>query len=257
VLHTPVAFYQGIDWTIGRINFPTGVETVLGPYQQLYSRSYFWIHAETSGTALLVTFHANPQLDIVTGTTMGYNTTFLLRGRAPSYLARLLYHHEGVRKQQVIATVYSGPEPLAATGRHIGNWQTLGELQAREAWTPRFSQIFDLNYIADANDPANRRHNSATQGASILSGFVLNRATTLHVRTEWFADPHGSRTVTPGTYGEATAGVTFHPNQWFEFRPEVRGDFSGQKSFGSADSNIRHRNQLSVGFEVLIMGRLF
>ena len=30
VLHTPIDSSKGIDWTIGRINFPTGVETVLG-----------------------------------------------------------------------------------------------------------------------------------------------------------------------------------------------------------------------------------
>jgi hypothetical protein len=41
IVHTPIIFPRGIDWTIGRINFPTGVETVLAPYQQLYSRSYF------------------------------------------------------------------------------------------------------------------------------------------------------------------------------------------------------------------------
>jgi hypothetical protein len=51
--------------------------------------------------------------------------------------------------------------------------------------------------------------------------------------------------------------VTLSLSRWCEFRPEVRGDFSGQDSFGAADSNIRRRNQLSTGFEVLLKGRLF
>lgn len=257
MLHTPIIFPRGIDWTIGRINIPTGTETVLSPYQQLYSRSYFWIHGETSGTVLFATLHASPKLDIVMGSTLGYNTTFLLRGRSPSYLARTICHPTSRRKQQFIATVYSGPEPLATASGHVGRWQTLAELQTRQAWTDRFSQIFEMNYIADVADPANGRHNSAAQDASILSAFIFNRKMTLHTRVEWFTDPHGSRATIPGTYGEATAGVNVHPNSWFEFRPEVRGDFSGQRSFGAAGSSLRLRNRLSIGFELLFKIRFF
>jgi hypothetical protein len=256
-LHAPVLFRKGIDLTAGRINFPTGTETELSPYQPLYSRSYFWIHGATSGTALFATLHATPQVDAVLGTTMGYGTTFILRGRAPSYLARVLYHPETRLKQQFLVTVYSGPKPLAAVAGHVGTWQTLAELQAREVWADHFTQIFDVNYTADANDPANGRHNSGSQDAFVLSAYTLNRAATLQTRVEWFADTHGARATTPGTYGEATAGVTLLPKSWLEFRPEIRGDFSGQKPFGAADSSIRHRNQLSLAFEVLFKGRLF
>jgi hypothetical protein len=222
VMHTPSISSGGIDWTLGRINFPTGAETVLAPYQQLYSRSYLWIHGETSGTALLATIHTNSQFDVVMGATMGYNTTFLLRGRTPSYIARALYHPTIDRKQQVIVTAYTGPEPLATAQGHVGSWQTLAELQIREAWTRRFSQIFDSSYIADASDPANKKHNSAAQSASALSAFILRRDATLHARVEWFADQHGSRIKIPGSYGEATLGAGLHPNEWLEFRPEIR-----------------------------------
>jgi hypothetical protein len=174
-LHAPVLFRKGIDLTTGRINFPTGTETELSPYQPLYSRSYFWIHGATSGTALFATLHATPQVDAVLGMTMGYGTTFILRGRAPSYLARVLYHAETRLKQQFLVTVYSGPKPLAAVAGHVGSWQTLGELQAREVWTDHFTQIFDVNYTADANDPANGRHNSGNQDAFILSAYTLSR----------------------------------------------------------------------------------
>jgi Putative beta-barrel porin-2, OmpL-like. bbp2 len=257
MLHTPILFRDGIDWTIGRINFPTGAETTLAPYQQLYSRGYFWIHGATSGTALLATLHADSHLDIVAGATLGYNTSFILRGRAPSYLARVLYHPASRKQQQFIATVYTGPEPLAAANGHVGSWQTLGELQVREVWTARLSQIYEVNYTADVNDPANRQHNSATEGAFIMTEYLLPKSLALHSRFEWYADPHGSRIAIPGTYGEATIGLTVHPKPWLEFRPELRGDFSGQNSFGSLDSTVRHRNQLGGGIELLIKGRLF
>jgi hypothetical protein len=256
-LHTPILFRKGIDWTAGRINFPTGTETALAPYQQLYSRGYFWIHGATSGTALFATAHLDSQLDMVAGTTMGYGTSFILRGRAPDYLVRVLYHPETRLKQQLIATVYTGPKPLSTAAGHAGTWQALGELQARELWTGRFSQIYQASYIADTGDPAAHGHNSATKGAFVISTYRLNRTAVLNTRLEWFSDPHGARTVVPGVYSEATAGVTLSLSRWCEFRPEVRGDFAGQNSFGAADSNIRRRNQLSTGFEVLLKGRLF
>jgi Putative beta-barrel porin-2, OmpL-like. bbp2 len=256
-LHTPILFREGIDWTAGKINIPTGLETTLAPYNQLYSRGYFWLHDGSSGTALFATAHADPQLDIVVGTTMGYNTSFILRGRAPSYLGKVLYHPATERKQQFIVTVYTGPNPLAAAAKHVGSWQTLGELQAREIWTRRLNQVFDVSYFSDLHDPANGRHNSGSQDAFVLTSYELSRIAALHTRLEWFADPHGSRAAIPGTYGEATAGIALHPRPWFEFRPEIRGDFSGQHSFGAADSTLRHRNQLSAGFELLLKGRLF
>ena len=203
------------------------------------------------------TLHVEPQLDIVLGATLGYNTSFILRGRAPSYLARILYHPSSTRQQQWIATVYSGPEPLAAAKGHVGTWQTLGELQLRQVWTQRLNQTYEVNYIADVNDPANHQHNSETEGAFVLTEYALRETTALHARLEWYADPHGSRVKIPGTYSEATVGVAFHPRPWLEFRPELRGDFSGQNSFGAADSTVRHRNQFGGGIELLVKGRIF
>ena len=139
---------------------------------------------------------------------MGYGTSFILRGRAPDYLVRVLYHPETRLKHQLIATVYTGPKPLSATAGHAGTWQALGELQAREVWTERFSQIYQASYIGDTGDPAEHGHLSATKGVFMISAYRLNPAAVLNTRLEWFSDPHGARTVIPGVYGEATAGVT-------------------------------------------------
>ena len=257
LLHTPVFFSQGIDWTIGRINLPTGAETGLAPYQQLYSRGYFWIHDETGGTALIATLHSHHTLDLVVGTVMGYGTFFELRGRALSYIARVLFHPAGKQKQQFVATVYSGPEPLAATRGHVARWQTLSELQLRQVWSRRITQIFQTHYSADAQDPGNARHTSVTRGAFVISAFQLNSLVSLHSRLEWFSDPRGIRAVVAGDYGEATVGVTVNPNSWFDIRPEIRADFAGQPSFGEADSNVRHRNQITLALELVIKARLF
>jgi hypothetical protein len=256
-LHTPIVFSRGIDWTFGRITFPTGAETVMAPYQALYSRGYFWIHGATSGTAVFSTSHVNSQLDVVAGTTMGYGTTYILRGRAPDYLARILYHPATKLKQQFVATVYAGPKPLATAPGHAGTWQNLFELQAREVWTQRFNQAFQVSYIADQRDPAEAHRSSAAKGAFLLNTYKINRAVSLNSRLEWFDDPHGTRAVIPGVYSDAAAGLTFYPNAWCELRPEIRGDFAGQNSFGASDSGIRRRNQLTAALEVLFKGRVF
>jgi hypothetical protein len=256
-VHTPWIFEHGFDWSAGRMNFPTGVETVFGAYQKLYSRGYFWIHAETSGTGLFATAHVTPKVDLIAGTTMGYNTSFILRGRAPDYFLSAMGRPGTRKKQQFSATVYSGPRPIAATANHAGSWQTLSELQIREAWTSRFTQIAQVSYTTDTKDPGNHGHMSQAHGAILISSYSLSPAISLNTRLEYFADPRGARITIPGTYSEATAGVTLRPKRWFEFRPEVRGDFSGQPSFGPTDSNSRHRNQFSAGFQFLFKGKLF
>ena len=201
--------------------------------------------------------HPAERLDLVLGTVMGYNTSFELRGRAPDYIARAIYRPRGDKDRQWLATVYTGPEPAAATKGHVGTWQTLAELQAREVWTPRIAQVIQVHYMADVGDPAVGHRTSSTQGAFVITSFKLNDKAYVNTRGEWFSDPHGVRIATPGSYGEATLGLSLHPTRWISFRPEVRGDFSGQHSFGSADNSVRHRNELSVAFEMIYKGRLF
>jgi hypothetical protein len=98
---------------------------------------------------------------------------------------------------------------------------------------------------------------SSTQGAFAITSFKFSDKAYLNTRLEWFSDPHGVRIAIPGTYSEATVGMSLHPRPWINFRPELRGDFSGQKSFGAADSTTRHRNQMGVAFELTFKGNFF
>ena len=256
-LHTPILFPEGIDWTAGKINIPTGLETTLSPYNQLYSRGYFWIHDASSGTALFATAHAESATRHRPGNNDGVQH-IVHSSRACTQLSCQGYLPPGDREKATIHCDGLHRAEAAGSGsKPRRNLADIAELQAREIWTPRLNQVFDVSYFSDLNDPANGRHNSGSQDAFVLTSYELNRIAALHMRVEWFADPHGSRAKIPGTYGEATAGIALHPKPWFEFRPEIRGDFSGQQSFGAADSTLRHRNQLSAGFELLLKGRLF
>jgi len=250
-LHTPGINSHGIDWTLGRQNVPTGYETLMAPYRPTYSESYFWIKYEVGSTSALATIHPTAKLDLIGGVVMGYNTVFELRGRSPSYVTRALYRPHFDKYTQLIATIYTGPEPFAVTAGHLGTWQTLAELQARHVWTPRIGQVAQVHYAADVHDPTTKRV-SPTQGAYLLTAFRVNPKLFVNTREEWLSDPHGVRNETPGTYSEATLGLNVMPVAWLNFRPEVRGDFAGQRSFAASLGGRATRNQLTVAFDLII-----
>ena len=250
-LHTPGLNSRGIDFTVGRQNVPIGYETLMGPYRPMYSETYFWIHYEVGSTSALATLHPTGKLDVIGGVVMGYNTVFQLRGRAPSYLMRALYRPHSDPRTQLIATVFSGPEPAFVTPGHLGTWQTVAELQVRHTWTDRIAQVVQAHYAADVRDPTTKL-NSATQGAVLFTAFKLNPKLYVNTRGEWFADPHGVRTGKSGTFSEATLGLNFLPVPFLNFRPEIRGDFAGQKSYSASLGGPASRNQLTIAFDLIV-----
>jgi hypothetical protein len=254
--HTPGINDRGVDWAFGRQNVPTGYETLMAPYRPTYSESYFWIKYEVGSTSALATIHPTEKLDLIGGAVMGYNTVFELRGRAPSYVARALYRPNYNKDTQLIATVFTGPLPVAVTPGHLGSWQTVAELQARHVWTPHIGQVVQVHYAADVNDPTTKRV-SPTQGAYLFTAFKVNPKLFINTRAEWFSDPRGVRNETPGTYSEATLGLNVAPVSWINFRPEVRGDFAGQRSYAASLGGPPRRNQLTVAFDVIVKFDVF
>jgi Putative beta-barrel porin-2, OmpL-like. bbp2 len=250
-LHTPGVNTHGIDWILGRQNVPLGYETLMGPYRPTYSQSYFWIKYEVGSTSALATIHPTGKLDMIGGVVMGYNTVFKLRGRSPSYVTRALYRPHFDKYTQLIATVFTGPQPFAVTAGHLGAWQIVAELQAEHVWTSRIGQVAQVHYAADVHDPTTKRI-SPTQGAYLLTAFKVNSKLFVNTRGEWFSDPHGVRNEKPGTYSEATLGLNVMPVKWLNFRPEVRGDFAGQRSFAASLGGPPRRNQLTVAFDLLV-----
>jgi hypothetical protein len=102
-----------------------------------------------------------------------------------------------------------------------------------------------------SKDQKNRGGTSATHGASSIATYHLDRQLDLNLRGEWFYDVHGVHTGVAGHFGEVTLGLGLMPARWITFRPEVRGDFSGQPSFGPVNAAVHSRNQLSAAFDVI------
>ncbi len=50
---------------------------------------------------------------------------------------------------------------------------------------------------------------------------------------------------------EVTGGINWHPIQYFEIRPEIRGDFAGTPAFEVKGAHT-HRDQLRGGISFLV-----
>ena len=123
-------------------------------------------------------------------------------------------------------------------------------------WTPHIGQVVQVHHATDVNDPTTQRV-SPTQGVYLLTAFKINPKLFVNTCGEWFSDPHGVRNETPGTYSEATLGLNVMPVSWINFRPEVRGDFAGQKSYSASLDGPPRRNQLTVAFDVIVKFDVF
>ncbi len=96
----------------------------------MYSQTYAWIYSQNGATTgVTATVHVDPRLDAVGGVTLGVNSLFDFRGRAPSYIARAIHWLQSARRTKLVGTSYTGPQPIAAARGHIGQWQTEAELQ--------------------------------------------------------------------------------------------------------------------------------
>ena len=249
--HMPILSAKGVDLQLGRQNMPLGYESLMAPYRPLYSGTYFWINFQVAATAAVATLHPTNSLDLLGGTLIGYNTMFEMRGRAPDYIARATYRPANSTRTTFIGSVFAGPKPAPIAAGHTDSWQTIAEVEARRTWTPRFSQIMQASSSWSSKDQANHGGASATRGASSIATFLLDRQFDLNARGEWFYDAHGVHTGVAGHFGETTLGLSVKPARWITFRPEVRGDFSGQPSFGPVGAANHSRNQLSTAFDVI------
>lgn len=258
-IHMPILTSRGVDLLLGRTNVPLGFETLMAPYRPMYSQTYFWINFQVAATMAYATLHLNRSLDVVGGTAMGYNTVFKLRGRAPAYIGRVLYHPRASPRTTLIGTVFTGPRTTPWAAGHSGNWQTVGELLLKHDWNPRFIQVFQVNSSLNTKDPAIHGRNDATHGAFTIATFHLTKTLDLNARQEWFTDHYGVHTGVPGHFHATTLGLNVMPLASINFRPEVRWDGAGQRSFGPATVPLasRAREQWTVAADLIIKFKAF
>jgi hypothetical protein len=251
--HAPILSDGGVDFKLGRQYVPLGYETTMAPYRPMYSLSYAWIYSQNgASTGATATIHVNPRLDVIGGVTLGVNSLFDFRGRAPCYIARGLYWLGSGRRTKLVGTYYTGPQPIAAAKGHVGKWQTEVELQLIHNVNRRLTLVSETNLGWDARDPANNFHTSRWYGTYGMAVIHVLRRLDVNSRAEWFDDVDGSRIGKRGDYGETALGVNFMPTHSVNFRPEVRWDVAGSPVFGPTTASHLQSHQWTYAFEMLI-----
>jgi len=251
--HAPILTAGGIDFKLGRQYVPMGYETTMAPYRPMYSIADAWMYSQNGATTgAIATIHVTPQLDVVTGATLCVNALFDFRGRGPCYIARGLYWLNSKKRTKLVATFYTGPQPIAAAKGHIGKWQSEVEVQLIHNVNRRLTLVSETNAGWDTRDPANHHQTSKWYGTYGMGIFHVHRLLDLNSRVEWFKDADGSRIGTRGNYGEITVGPNFMPARLINFRPEVRWDVASHPVFGSSGSANLKSHQWTAAVEMLI-----
>ena len=252
-LHAPILTDGGVDFKFGRQYTPLGYETTMAPYRPMYSEAYAWLYSQNGATTgAIATIHVDPRLDVIGGVTLGVNSLFDFRGRAPSYIARAIYWLPSAKRTKLVGTYYTGPQPIAAAKGHIGQWQTEVELQLVHDVNRRLTLVSETNLGWDTRDPANNSHTSRWYGTSGFGIVHVHRLLDVNTRAEWFDDVDASRIGTRANYGEMTAGVNIMPVRAVNFRPEVRWDVASSPVFGPIGSSKLQSHQWTFAFDTVL-----
>lgn len=247
--HLPIITERGMDFQIGRMNTIIGYNGFLAPYRPFYSSDYQFFYSQDGAfTGFLTNLHVTDRLDWWNGMTLGANTFFVNRSaHSYCYIGQVNYWAQEERRTRLTGSVYLGPDAIFAAPGLAGTFVTMVELRVQQNWTERFTQVFQNNMGWDANTP---RGTGQWYGLYAINIFHAAPTIDLNSRIEWFDDPEGTRTGVRTYYSEVTLGMNWHPLKWLEFRPEIRGDFSGTPAFG-VNGEHTHRAQLTGGLSVL------
>ncbi len=243
--HLPILSEGGVDVKVGRQNSVIGYESFAAPLRPLYSNDYMWAFSEDRvWTGVSANWHVTKQLDIFNAITEGWNTFFTNRSGAPTYLGQVNYWLQPEKETLLTATVLVGPEEFAHVS--TSNLRTVVELRVQENWSRYLTQVVQthLGYEPDVPKVGN------SQWYGLMNIFIvhLNGQLDTTFRVEWFDDPQGARTGVRTAYEEATWGFNYHPVNYLDLRPEIRGDFADERAFG----NGRDHSQLTLAMDVIM-----
>lgn len=248
--HLPVLTEGGMDVKVGRMNTIIGYNGFLAPYRPFYSSDYQFFYSQDGAfTGFLTNLHVTKQLDVWNGLTLGANTFFDKRSdNSICYIGQVNYWLTEENKTRLTGSLYAGENAIFAAPGLAGDVDTVVELRLQHDWSDEFTQIVQSNMGWDANTPVGT---GSWYGLYTIGILHLTNAFDALFRADWFADIKGTRTGIDTHYGELTLGVNWHPVKYLEIRPEIRGDFAGERAFGGG-GEARDRNQLTGGISALI-----
>lgn len=248
--HLPILTDGGVNVKVGRMNSIIGWNGFLAPYRPFYSSDYQFFYSQDGAfTGALAQLVVDDQLDIWNGVTFGANTFFTKRSEnSICYIGQVNYWLTSEKRTRFTASTYDGPDAVFAAPGMNGDFVSMVELRVQHAWTERITQVVQSNMGWDTNTPVGT---GSWYGLYTVGILHLTHKWDLQSRLEWFRDVRGTRTGVNTNYAEVTLGVNYHPNEWLEIRPEIRGDFAGQPAYGYNGAHTAY-SQLTGAFSFLV-----
>jgi hypothetical protein len=234
--HLPILTDGGVNVMVGRMNTIIGWNGFLAPYRPLYSNDYQFFYSQDGAfTGFLTQVVVNDQLDVWNGMTFGANTFFEKRSEdSYCYIGQVNYWLTSEKRTRLTASTYIGPDAIFAAPGLNGDFVSMVELRVMNNWSERYTQVVQSNFGWDTNTPVGTGSWFGVYYQGILH---MTSDWDLIGRGDWFRDVRGTRTGVNTNYAAVTFGLNWHPNAWFELRPEIRGDFAGQPAFGTNGLN--------------------
>jgi hypothetical protein len=249
--HLPILTDGGMDLKVGRMNTIIGWNGYLAPYRPFFSNDYQFFYSQDGAfTGFLTDWHVNDRLDIWNGMTLGANTFFTLRSqKSYCYLGQVNYWLTDEKKTRLTASTYIGPDAIFAAPGLGGDFVTMLEFRIQQNWSEKFTQVVQTNMGWDRNTP---RGTGGWYGVFTQGVYHWVPTIDLNFRADWFDDAQGTRTGFEANYTAVTLGLNWHPVSFLEVRPEIRGDFADQPTFGGGGSGGGNYSQLTGVFSALI-----
>jgi hypothetical protein len=249
--HLPILTEGGVDIQAGQHHPLIGYQSAMAPYRTFYSNDYQWFYSkEGSFTGIVIDWHVNPKLDVISSVQLGYITFFDRLSVSPTYVGQVNYWLQPEKKTQISLGFITGPE-----SPHSGAPTTLGEFRVLQNWNRCLTQIVEFNAGYSERGifvPGLERYYALYN----LLLYHLTPRTDVNFRVGWYDDVDG-RNYPGGTgfrnnYEEITLGLDYHPYKWLQVRPEVRGDFANNTpAFGPVGGAL-NRSQFTAAIEWLI-----
>ena len=248
--HLPILTEGGMNVKVGRMNTIIGWNGFLAPWRPFYSSDYQFFYSQDGAfTGFLTQLIVSDQLDVWNGMTLGANTFFDMRSPGSiCYIGQVNYWLTTEKKTRATASVYCGKNAIFAAPGLGGDFDTIVELRLQHAWSERFTQVVQSNMGWASDTPVGT---GSWYGLYTVGIFHLNTCWDVIGRAEWFNDTKGTRTGFGTNYAEVTLGANWHPTRFMEIRPEIRGDFAGDRAFGGGNGGPRDYSQLTGAISAL------
>ncbi len=244
-LHIPVFKHGGLDVRAGRLHTIIGFNAATAPYRPFYSSDYQFFYSQDGAfTGVLATLTVNEDLDIWSGLTLCANTFFTMRNDGyVCYIGQVNYWLNHEKGTLLTGSTYLGREAIFAAPGMEGTFVTMGELRVQRQWSEKLFQVVQSNFGWDANTPVGT---ASWFGIYTIGILHVTKPWDFRFRLDFFNDDGGTRTGINTAYGALTLGVNWHPVNFLEVRPEVRGDLAGRPAYGTGGGNTDKTQLIGV-----------